>query len=75
MQGLESEAARGLASAWRSAGARAAEAAASTADMVARRGRSRVLGERSLGTPDPGAVSFAILMNTVADRLDRKEPS
>jgi len=37
-----------------------------TADIVARRGRSRVLGTKSLGTPDPGAVSFAVLMDAVS---------
>jgi L-erythrulose 1-kinase len=72
---LQAEARHGLVPAWRSAAASASEAAASTADLVARRGRSRVLGERSLGTPDPGAVSFAVLMNTVADRLDKEEPA
>lgn len=70
---LQAEEPQGLGAAWRSAGTRAREAAAGTADLVARRGRSRVLGERSLGTPDPGAVSFAVLMNTVAERLDDKE--
>ncbi|MGD8202121.1 dihydroxyacetone kinase family protein [Ornithinimicrobium sp. W1679] len=70
---LQAEAGRGLASAWRTAATDAGEAAAGTADLVARLGRSRVLGERSLGTPDPGAVSFAVIMDAVADRLDDEE--
>ncbi|MFT4111087.1 DAK2 domain-containing protein, partial [Propionicimonas sp.] len=52
---------------WRTATATAAEAAADTAAIVARRGRSRVLGDKSLGTPDPGATSFALLMDAIGD--------
>jgi dihydroxyacetone kinase phosphoprotein-dependent L subunit len=41
----------------------AAEAAAEgTANMVCRIGRASRLGERTLGHPDPGAVSFSIMM-------------
>jgi L-erythrulose 1-kinase len=58
-----------LASALRTAGEAATAAAEATAGIVARRGRSRVLGEKSLGTPDPGAVSFAHLMSTLGDLL------
>ncbi len=36
--------------------------AASTADMVARVGRASRLGEKSLGSPDPGATSFALIL-------------
>ncbi len=55
-----------------SAAAAATEAAAQTAELTARLGRSRVLGERSLGTPDPGAVSFSQLMTALAERLEGK---
>ncbi|GAA5165648.1 dihydroxyacetone kinase family protein [Ornithinimicrobium tianjinense] len=72
---LRSEASGGADEAWRAAATHAHEAAESTADLVARRGRSRVLGERSLGTPDPGAISFAVLMSAVAERLGREETS
>ena len=48
-----------LVSAWTTAVGAAEQAAAATADIAARMGRSRVLGEKSLGTPDPGAVSLA----------------
>ena len=37
-------------------------AAALTADLVCRVGRASRLGERTLGHPDPGAVSFSIMM-------------
>lgn len=56
-----------LQSAWESAVAEATAAAAGTAKIQARLGRSRVLGEKSLGTPDPGATSFALLMAAVAE--------
>lgn len=39
-------------------------AAASTATMVASKGRAAKLGERSLGHKDPGAVSAAIIIET-----------
>lgn len=55
-----------LATAWARAADAATTAARETATIVARRGRSRVLGEKSLGTPDPGATSFALLMTAVA---------
>lgn len=40
--------------------------AAATADMVATVGRARTHGERSLGTPDPGALSFALVVAAAA---------
>jgi dihydroxyacetone kinase len=58
---------RGLtvAEAWRSAAAAASAAAARTAEYAATRGRSRTHGDRSVGTPDPGAVSFALIVSSV----------
>ncbi|WP_422116113.1 dihydroxyacetone kinase family protein [Brachybacterium sp. UNK5269] len=44
-------------------------AADATADITASLGRSRVLGEKSLGTPDPGAISFSILMKELGQHL------
>lgn len=38
------------------------EAAASTEPMIARRGRASYLGERSIGTVDPGALSSAYIL-------------
>lgn len=40
--------------------------AESTADMVAKLGRARPLGQKSVGTPDPGATSLALVLETVA---------
>ncbi|MFC3298059.1 dihydroxyacetone kinase family protein [Arthrobacter agilis] len=51
------------------AAAVAREAADATADITARLGRSRVLGEKSVGTPDPGAISFSLLMAALADHF------
>ncbi|MBO0679953.1 L-erythrulose 1-kinase [Mycolicibacterium sp. S2-37] len=49
----------------------AREAADKTADIAARLGRARVLGEKSVGTPDPGALSFALLMDALGEHLTR----
>ncbi|CAN3131673.1 L-erythrulose 1-kinase [Mycobacterium sp. smrl_JER01] len=49
----------------------AQEAAEKTAEISARLGRARVLGEKSLGTPDPGALSFALLMAALGDHLSQ----
>ncbi|MFE2943302.1 dihydroxyacetone kinase family protein [Streptomyces sp. NPDC059255] len=54
------------ATAWAKATAAATAAADATAGLLPRLGRARVHGERSLGTPDPGAVSLATLAGVVA---------
>jgi dihydroxyacetone kinase phosphoprotein-dependent L subunit len=51
----------------RAAADAAREGAASTAGMVAKMGRASRLGERSLGTADPGAMSFALAIDVLAD--------
>ncbi|GAA2178340.1 dihydroxyacetone kinase family protein [Brooklawnia cerclae] len=56
-----------FADAWRQASDAAQAAADQTADFVSRLGRSRVLGNKSLGVPDPGAVSFSLLMKALGD--------
>lgn len=58
-----------LAEAWESAARAAEQAAAGTADFAATKGRARTHGEKSIGTPDPGATSFAMLMRVVPDSL------
>lgn len=60
---------------WTRAAAAATEAAAATAQIAARLGRSRVLGTKSVGTPDPGATSFAALMTAVAHHLTKEQAS
>ncbi|MER2137644.1 MAG: dihydroxyacetone kinase family protein, partial [Arthrobacter sp.] len=61
----EFEATGDLAGSVRAAAAVAREAADATASITSRLGRSRILGEKSLGTPDPGAFSFAVLMDAL----------
>lgn len=63
------ESGEGFRTALGKAAQRATAAATATADIVARKGRSRVLGDKSLGVPDPGATSFAILMTELAGSL------
>lgn len=73
---LEREVTRGaaLAGAWQAAAAAATEAAAATADLLPRMGRARPHAEKSLGTPDAGAHSFALIATAIARVLtDRKE--
>jgi phosphoenolpyruvate---glycerone phosphotransferase subunit DhaL len=48
------------------AAAAARRGAESTAQMVARAGRARALGERSLGSADPGATSLAVILEGAA---------
>jgi dihydroxyacetone kinase len=52
----------GLGRAWQAAAVEAAGAAAGTADFAAKVGRARTHGEGSLGTPDAGATSFALVV-------------
>lgn len=58
-----------LAEAWDTAAEVAVAAAAATADLLPRMGRARPHAEKSLGTPDPGAHSFALIVRAVADVL------
>ncbi|MCM0641037.1 dihydroxyacetone kinase family protein [Cellulomonas sp. zg-Y766] len=53
------------AAAWDAALEAARTAAQATADLRPRLGRARPLAERSVGTPDPGAVSFAAIVAAV----------
>jgi len=54
-----------LASAWTDAAAAATAAAEATADLLPRKGRARPHMAKSLGTPDPGAVSLARAMTAI----------
>lgn len=54
---------------WQDAAEAARCGAQSTADMVARVGRARPLGEKSLGTPDAGATSLAHIIAALAKQL------
>jgi len=43
--------------------------ARSTRDLVAKLGRARPLGQKSVGTPDPGAVSLVKVAAVVVERI------
>ena len=47
----------------------ATRSAEETADLLPRAGRARTHLEKSRGTPDPGAVSFALAVTAVAQAL------
>jgi dihydroxyacetone kinase len=57
-----------LSAAWAEAAAIAAEAAENTAQLRPKLGRARPLAERSVGHPDPGAISFGMMMQAVGRR-------
>lgn len=52
--------------AWEAAAADATAAAEATASLMPRMGRARPHMEKSVGTPDPGAISFALAMTAAA---------
>lgn len=58
-----------LADAWSSAADAAHKAAEATRDLRPAVGRARPLAEKSLGTPDAGAVSMAMILGRVAEHL------
>jgi D-erythrulose 4-kinase len=62
-----------LLAAWRSAADACRSAAEATASLVPKIGRARPLAERSVGTPDPGAISLALIVTAVGDVLGDPE--
>lgn len=58
-----------LATAWMAAAEAATAAARATADLEPRLGRARPLAERSIGSPDAGAVSLALCATVTARQL------
>ncbi|MCI5826231.1 MAG: dihydroxyacetone kinase family protein, partial [Arcanobacterium sp.] len=56
---------------WMRAAKYARKAAEKTAEITARKGRARTHGDASLGTPDPGAISFSLLMEKIGEALGR----
>jgi phosphoenolpyruvate---glycerone phosphotransferase subunit DhaL len=62
----------GVAEALEGAAAAAREGAASSASMVATLGRASRLGERSRGLADPGASSFALVLQALATTYIRE---
>ncbi|MFD1505104.1 dihydroxyacetone kinase subunit L [Georgenia yuyongxinii] len=50
------------------AAVQARESAEATSELQARRGRASYTGERSIGSPDPGALAIAVLAEEIAKR-------
>lgn len=63
------EAGDDLAHAWQQAADQAEKAAKATADLRPKIGRARPLAEKSVGTPDAGAVSLSMILSAVQDVL------
>jgi dihydroxyacetone kinase-like protein len=59
----------GLPAVARAAAAAAEEGVEATKSMIATTGKARTLGERSLGHPDPGAVSTSLILNAMRDYI------
>jgi D-erythrulose 4-kinase len=55
--------------AWEEAGSVATAAAEATAGLLPLKGRARPLAEKSLGTPDPGATSLAMIFKVMGPHL------
>lgn len=66
-----------LTDAWAAAADAATRSAAATADLLPRMGRARTHGQNSVGTPDPGAHSLALIVTAVGPVLaaSRKDSS
>jgi dihydroxyacetone kinase len=60
---------RTLAEAWPAAAAESTKAAEATKDLLPKLGRARPHAEKSLGTADPGAVSFALIVTAIGEQL------
>lgn len=68
-ESLDEHAAQGLGAAWQAASQRAQQAAEATAELLPKVGRARPLAEKSLGTPDAGAVSLSLIIAALTPLL------
>ncbi|MBD7995672.1 dihydroxyacetone kinase family protein [Arthrobacter sp. Sa2CUA1] len=66
---LRSAIGQGLTAAWEVSAATATSAAADTARLRPQVGRARPLAEKSLGTPDAGATSIALILSAVGREI------
>ncbi|MGR5456464.1 DAK2 domain-containing protein, partial [Vibrio alfacsensis] len=46
-----------------------------TKDMIATTGKAKTLGERSLGHPDPGAVSMSLILQFMSEYACEQVPA
>ena len=65
---------KSLAGAWSDAAQAAKTAAEATAQLTPKLGRARPLAEKSIGHPDAGAVSLALVAETVSKSLQGVTP-
>lgn len=69
----EVEAGKGVVASWEAAASVASEAADATATLIPRVGRARPLAEKSVGTPDAGSVSLALIIQALIPVLKKCE--
>src|SRR5215211_4283204 len=62
-----------ISEAWRSAADACRTAAEATASLVPKIGRARPLAARSVGIPDPGAISLALIVTAIGEVLGDAE--
>lgn len=60
-----------LSEAWETAAQVAQESAQGTAKLAAKRGRARTHQDASIGNPDPGAISFALIVDSLIGELQQ----
>jgi len=70
----EASAAAGLRAAAQAAAEAAAEGARATQGMVAKVGKARALGERSVDRIDPGALTMSLILRGMAESITRVSP-
>ena len=56
----------GFVDAWNRAAIASTSAAKATSSLTPKMGRARVLSEKSIGHPDPGATSFSLIVSTIS---------
>jgi len=69
------DAGQSLTDAWGSAASVAQQAAEDTAQLLPLMGRARPHAEKSLGTPDAGAVSMALIVRAIHNTLSENTPA
>jgi dihydroxyacetone kinase len=62
-----------MAEAWKHASEFAQKCADATAALSPKIGRARPLAERSVGTPDPGAISMALIIKVVGEVISKAD--
>lgn len=71
VEALQSAAASGLSlkEAFKNAAEAAEKGAEATKEMVAKKGKASYLGEKTLGHPDPGAVTISLIFKVISEKI------